>query len=109
MRLDCKHYPIQKFYDEEISSSKNPRMHAKKLINFLGQLSSEDLKERINSSEAAIKALGISFTVYSDAGNIDRQWPLDIIPRIICSKEWKNIDKGLVQRFAARSRGESSG
>ena len=49
----------------------------------------------------AIKSLGISFTVYSEGSNIDRSWPLDIIPRIISNKEWETTDKGLKQRLKA--------
>ena len=45
--------------------------------------------------------MGITFTVYSDAGNIDRDWPFDIVPRIIAGKEWAQTQKGLVQRLAA--------
>lgn len=45
--------------------------------------------------------MGISFTVYSEAGNIDRQWPFDLIPRIISSKEWAATSKGLEQRLRA--------
>jgi uncharacterized circularly permuted ATP-grasp superfamily protein len=45
--------------------------------------------------------MGISFTVYSDAGNIDRDWPFDIIPRIIPAKEWEITATGLKQRLTA--------
>ena len=45
--------------------------------------------------------MGISFTVYSDEGNIDRAWPFDIIPRIIDAREWRIIEKGLKQRLTA--------
>ena len=59
------------------------------------------MKERIDNANVAIKTLGISFSVYSDAGNIDRLWPLDIIPRIIKAAEWARVEKGLVQRLSA--------
>ena len=101
MQIDWSQIQTSKFYDELISTPGNARQHAKKLASFLGNLSPEELKERIDSSEAAIKTLGISFTVYSDAGNIDREWPLDIIPRLITLKEWQKVEKGLVQRLTA--------
>ncbi len=41
------------------------------------------------------------FTVYSDAGNIDRAWPFDIIPRIFPKGEWVRIETGLKQRLMA--------
>jgi uncharacterized circularly permuted ATP-grasp superfamily protein len=30
--------------------------------------------------------MGITFTVYSEAGNIDRAWPFDIIPRVMAKQ-----------------------
>ena len=45
--------------------------------------------------------MGISFTVYSEEGNIDRAWPFDIIPRTIDAREWRVIEKGLKQRLTA--------
>lgn len=52
-------------------------------------------------AELAIRTMGISFTVYSDGANIDREWPFDIIPRTILNKEWQTIEKGLEQRLRA--------
>ena len=45
--------------------------------------------------------MGITFTVYSDGSNIDREWPFDIIPRTILHREWQMIEKGLQQRLQA--------
>ena len=45
--------------------------------------------------------MGITFTVYSEGENIDREWPFDIIPRVIHEKEWKQIELGLKQRLEA--------
>ena len=101
MKIDWNQYFVDKVFDEAISSPGNARKSTRKLVNFLSDLSSSELKERIISAEGLIKTLGISFTVYSEAGNIDRQWPLDIIPRIITAKEWAVVEQGLVQRLTA--------
>lgn len=101
IQIDWRELHPNNCYDEIINSSGNARQHAKKLTNFFKSLSGEELKERIDYADVAIKTLGISFTVYSDAGNIDRQWPLDIIPRIIKAAEWERVEKGLVQRLSA--------
>lgn len=45
--------------------------------------------------------MGISFTVYSDKGNIDRLWPYDLLPRTIEYSEWQKVSKGLKQRLDA--------
>ena len=49
----------------------------------------------------AIKEMGISFTVYTEGGNIDRAWPFDMIPRVISTREWSRVSQGLVQRTRA--------
>ena len=54
-----------------------------------------------NAAELAIREMGISFTVYSDGANIDRAWPLDIVPRIIPARDWRKISSGLAQRTRA--------
>jgi uncharacterized circularly permuted ATP-grasp superfamily protein len=45
--------------------------------------------------------MGISFTIYSEGDNIDRAWPLDLIPRIMPGAEWDRVERGLVQRVMA--------
>tara|TARA_R110002049_G_scaffold2743_4_gene21093 strand:- start:23964 stop:25400 length:1437 start_codon:yes stop_codon:yes gene_type:complete len=101
MNIDWKDYPVNDSYDEIISSPGYSRRSSSKLVSFLRSLTDEDIKERINIADSMIKTLGISFTVYSDSGNIDRQWPLDIIPRVIAAEEWKVVEAGLIQRLTA--------
>ncbi len=101
MRIDWKSYNPGKFYDEVISSPAHPRKTARILARYLASLSSEELQMRKSSAELAIKTMGISFTVYSEAGNIDREWPFDIIPRIISETQWRATSKGLEQRLQA--------
>ncbi|MDA9909691.1 circularly permuted type 2 ATP-grasp protein [Gammaproteobacteria bacterium] len=101
MKIDWKSYHQGDFYDELITSSGRPRKAARTLIKYLASLKPEELKRRKDSVANAIKTMGISFTVYSDGGNIDREWPFDIIPRIITANEWSKTSKGLEQRLRA--------
>ncbi len=61
----------------------------------------DGLVDRQRAAEAAIRSLGITFTLYTENGSIDRNWPLDVIPRIITSSEWEQVSQGLIQRLAA--------
>ena len=101
MRIDWKQYQCDEYYDELISSPGNSRLPARKLAAHLASLSSEELARRKAAAELAIKTMGISFTVYSEAGNIDREWPFDIIPRVISEKQWSVTAEGLKQRLRA--------
>jgi uncharacterized circularly permuted ATP-grasp superfamily protein len=60
-----------------------------------------ELRQRQSAAEATIRALGITFTVYSQSSDTDRQWPFDIIPRAIPRREWDGIARGLEQRLRA--------
>jgi len=101
MRIDWKSYQCNDFYDELISSPGYPRKPARILAKYLASLSSEELQQRKAAAELAIKTMGISFTVYSEAGNIDREWPFDIIPRVISETQWSQAARGLTQRLQA--------
>lgn len=101
MPIDWKSYHPGDFYDELISSPGHPRKIARPLARYLASLSDEELRHRQDSVAHAIKTMGISFTVYSDAGNIDREWPFDPIPRIIPDREWQKTARGLEQRVRA--------
>lgn len=101
MRVNWKTYNPGKFYDELISSPGYARKPARQLTSYLRSLTHEDLLQKKTAAELAIKTMGISFTVYSDAGNIDREWPMDIIPRLIAASEWEKTSLGLEQRLRA--------
>lgn len=94
-------YQSAPFYDELIKAPGLAHSASQQLAQYLASLSGEELHARKQSAELAIKTMGISFTVYSDAGNIDRQWPFDIIPRIITQREWQKTERGLIQRLTA--------
>jgi uncharacterized circularly permuted ATP-grasp superfamily protein len=101
MPIDWNTYEPGTFHDEVCSSPGYPRKAARVLAKYLSSLTDAELKHRQDSVNHAIRTMGISFTVYSEAGNIDREWPFDVIPRIITSTEWDVTSRGLTQRLHA--------
>ena len=99
--MDLRKYNVNGYYDELLNSRLQARPGAGKLVNYLRKLSYEEIKKRRQSAELAIKTMGITFTVYSEGENIDREWPYDIIPRIIPLSEWQKVEQGLKQRLTA--------
>ncbi len=97
----ARDYPSKDFFDELISPDGQPRPAARTLFQHLDALDAAGLDERRQAVNAAIMTTGITFTVYSEAGNIDRAWPFDIIPRVMSKKEWTRIEAGLKQRLTA--------
>lgn len=101
MPINWNEYDPGRFYDELFEKKGLPRDASREVFNHLKALSSEDICARKQTAENAIMDLGITFTVYSDGTNIDRAWPFDIIPRVICGKSWKLASQGLMQRLRA--------
>lgn len=98
--MQIRGYGNNKTYDELFSSGK-ARSGLGELSKFLKSKTPAELNALRHDAELTIRSLGISFTVYSEGQNIDREWPFDIIPRTIMRKEWDYIEKGLVQRLRA--------
>lgn len=96
-----EHYPSTDFFDELVGADRRPRPAARALFEHLEALDAAGLDERRQAVNAAIMTMGITFTVYSEAGNIDRAWPFDVIPRVMSRKEWTRIEAGLKQRLTA--------
>ena len=71
------------FFDEAFDDSGQARSAANALVRYLGEFGRTELETRRAAADLAIKSMGITFTVYSDAGMIDRAWPFDILPRPI--------------------------
>jgi len=101
MQLGPDTYSATDFYDELIDRDGKPRPHAAKLVEYFNSMQAEELIARQHAVDRTIVDMGISFTVYSEGDNIDRAWPLDIIPRAMPGDEWDRIEDGLVQRVRA--------
>lgn len=72
------------------------------IINFyLQSTSPEVLFKKEELSRQLFMSQGVTFTVYNDNEGIEKIFPFDIVPRIITSKEWDKIDKGIKQRLTA--------
>jgi uncharacterized circularly permuted ATP-grasp superfamily protein len=85
---------------DELLIDGRPRHACDGVVRYLMSLGGE-LAGRQEAAELAIRSMGITFTVYTEASNIDQAWPFDDIPRVVSSQEWERISRGLVQRLTA--------
>lgn len=99
--MDLNSYPLDGLYDELLTPRLTARAGSGRLINYLKKLKPAELRERKDAAELAIMAMGITFTVYGKGTDSNREWPYDIIPRIIPRREWQKIEAGLKQRLMA--------
>ena len=102
MPIDLKEYDPAPFFDEMLSSKNRARPIARELLNLFRKMDDGELQVRQHAADLAIKEMGVTFTVYNeDEGMIDRNWPFDIVPRIISKQEWDKVEAGLKQRVKA--------
>jgi uncharacterized circularly permuted ATP-grasp superfamily protein len=94
-------YPARETFDELVCATGELRLGAGRVGALITRLGLAELRSRQGAAEATIRALGITFTVYAQHNNIDREWPFDIIPRIVAQREWDRIARGLEQRLRA--------
>lgn len=86
---------------DEMYKDASVREQYKKALQFLQQLSIEELNKKEELAKRLFMSQGITFTVYSSGEGIEKIFPFDIIPRIITAAEWEFIEKGIKQRLRA--------
>ncbi|MFT6450888.1 MAG: putative circularly permuted ATP-grasp superfamily protein [Halocynthiibacter sp.] len=59
------------------------------------------LTKKSKEAEAFFRRTGITFNVYGQAAAQERLIPFDLVPRIISSREWSKLSKGIEQRVRA--------
>jgi uncharacterized circularly permuted ATP-grasp superfamily protein len=97
-----------RFFDEMHESSDLVRQHYQTYDRWLAKQPREMMKSRREEAEMIFRRVGITFAVYGDkdetGAGTERLIPFDLIPRIIPSHEWKEMEKGLKQRVTALNR-----
>jgi uncharacterized circularly permuted ATP-grasp superfamily protein len=94
-------YPLDGFFDEMFEAPGRVRPHYRALYEQLSQMTPDGFDERRREADASFLYQGITFTVYSGDEGIERVFPFDLVPRIICGPEWSEIERGLRQRVLA--------
>ncbi|MDZ7818823.1 MAG: circularly permuted type 2 ATP-grasp protein [Aliarcobacter sp.] len=65
------------------------------------EIFSKQDRQKIDEFQKYMDKFAVNFNLYKDGNFIERSLPFDVIPRIIDSKEFDNLDKGLSQRIKA--------
>jgi uncharacterized circularly permuted ATP-grasp superfamily protein len=94
-------YQTEGFFDEMFDASGRPWPRSELLAARLKSLATGELRRRQQAADTALLNMGITFNVYGHQAGTEKIWPFDLVPRIIESQEWKNIEAGLRQRITA--------
>lgn len=89
-------------YNEMLNMrSQKVRNLYKNLDNWLSNQNINSLMNQSIKAEELFRKVGITFNVYGEDEAEERLIPFDLMPRIIDSKEWSLIEKGITQRLIA--------
>ncbi|MGO8701133.1 MAG: circularly permuted type 2 ATP-grasp protein [Limisphaerales bacterium] len=89
------------FFDEMMDGHGEVRPHYRNFGSLFEGLKREEFEDKCRSVGLAFLRQGITFNVYGDSQGMERIFPFDLIPRIIPSREWEHLERGLVQRITA--------
>jgi uncharacterized circularly permuted ATP-grasp superfamily protein len=95
-------------FDEMRLSGSEVRDHYRIYERWLQAQPQELMRDRRDEAEMIFRRVGITFAVYGakdeDGSGTERLIPFDLIPRVIPSHEWADMEKGLRQRVTALNR-----
>src|SRR6201994_956671 len=94
-------YNVEPNVWDEMYAALSVRPQYQGVVEFLQQMSIEELGKKEELAKRLFMSQGITFTVYSSGEGIEKIFPFDIIPRIITAAEWRYIEAGIRQRLMA--------
>ena len=84
-------------FDEAVSSDGEVREHWKAFADAFGALSPEEQFQRQERLRRLVRENGIAHDLFAEPGS-RQPWSIDLIPIVISSAEWQQLERGLVQR-----------
>ncbi|MEY4364068.1 MAG: hypothetical protein RLZZ24_1420 [Pseudomonadota bacterium] len=101
-------HQFDEMYTQQPYAAAHVRPHYRGYLDWLGRQQPEIMRARREEAEMIFRRVGITFAVYGDkdedGAGTERLIPFDLIPRIIPAHEWRDMQRGLVQRVTALNR-----
>ena len=89
------------FNEMYVDGGAEVRPHYRAFEDWLAEQPSDMLPRKRAEADLIFRRVGITFAVYGSDAGTERVIPFDIIPRIIPSSEWQQLQAGLKQRVQA--------
>lgn len=67
-------------------------------MNALWALGPRELRRRQEEARRLLRDNGVTYNVHGDPAGAHRPWQLDLIPLLVDSREWADLERGLIQR-----------
>ncbi|HUE64611.1 MAG TPA: circularly permuted type 2 ATP-grasp protein [Rhizomicrobium sp.] len=85
-------------FDELRDVTGEIRPHWRAFARTLTSLSPGEFERRQASARATVQDNGVTYNVYDDRGGQARPWQLDVVPFILSSGDWTEIEAAVIQR-----------
>lgn len=85
-------------HDEVYDELGNQKAHWQNLLNSFSAMGPKSFADRNNKAQRILRDDGASYNIYSDVKNPLHTWGLDLVPALISSEEWSQIEAGLIER-----------
>lgn len=89
------------FNEMYVDGGAEVRTHYRAFEDWLAEQPTDMLARKRVEADVIFRRVGITFAVYGSDAGTERLIPFDIIPRIIPSSEWEQLQTGLKQRVQA--------
>ena len=89
------------YFDEMLTGEGAVRSPYSNYHTWFTQQDTDRLGKKSQEAEAFFRRTGITFNVYGQAEAQERLIPFDLVPRIMGSREWARLARGIEQRVAA--------
>lgn len=97
-----KYQKIPDFHDEMFFQNGEAYPFSKYFVREFNELSLQEIKRANSISNQFLLNEGITFNIHNSIQpSEDKIFPVDIIPRVMSSKEWDFIERGISQRLTA--------
>jgi uncharacterized circularly permuted ATP-grasp superfamily protein/uncharacterized alpha-E superfamily protein len=90
--------PRPRGFDEMKTAEGQIRPHWAPLVRGIMALGADGLRERRESARQLLREHGVTYNVHADGESAERTWELDVLPFVIDSAEWTELEAGLIQR-----------
>ncbi|HXW21425.1 MAG TPA: circularly permuted type 2 ATP-grasp protein, partial [Rhodomicrobium sp.] len=95
--LLASYTPPSNSFDEAVDAGGAVRAHWKNFSEAFGALAPEEQLQRQERLRRLVRENGIAHDLFAEPGS-RQPWSIDLIPIIISSTEWAELERGLVQR-----------
>jgi uncharacterized circularly permuted ATP-grasp superfamily protein/uncharacterized alpha-E superfamily protein len=90
--------PVAGTYDELVGPGAALQPQWLPLLQSLGSLDAGIRSERMEQLNARVREMGIAYDPFSDPESAVQPWRVDVVPLIIAAKEWRFLERALIQR-----------